>query len=275
MEIIKKAPSGKGQFIIYLTNVIYIMTEKNKKSRIKDINYLVIQGFMVNQLNLKGNDLLIYAVIYGFSQTENQKFTGSLQYLADWTQSTKQGVINSLKKLIKRELIIKEIHLKNKIKLCKYYATKLNRVLNLVEQGIQLSLTGGIKQSLPNNKDTYNITNNKEEEPFSFFKDIYKQYNFPKKITEKGLKTAFKENKRKLLICLNNISVRELNCNIENYLDYLKVATWRGKMAFSVFINKSEKYSNDWVHEKTEALKRQTPKKLTEKEKIMEEFNGK
>ena len=76
------------------------MTQKNKKSIIKDTNYLKIQGFMVSQLHLKGNDLLIYAIIYGFSQTDNQKFTGSLQYLYDWTQSTKQGVIKSLKKLI-------------------------------------------------------------------------------------------------------------------------------------------------------------------------------
>ena len=67
------------------------------KSKVINQNYIVIQGFMVNELNLKGNSLIIYAIIYGFSQSENQRYTGSLQYLADWTNSSKQGVIKTLK----------------------------------------------------------------------------------------------------------------------------------------------------------------------------------
>ena len=43
---------------------------------VSDNNYINIQGWMVSKLNLKGNDLLIYAIIYGFSQTNNQRFTG-------------------------------------------------------------------------------------------------------------------------------------------------------------------------------------------------------
>ena len=68
-------------------------------------NFITIQGWMISELNLKGNDLLIYAIIYGFSQTEGQYFTGSLSYLAEWTNSTKQGVQKNLKSLIDKGLI--------------------------------------------------------------------------------------------------------------------------------------------------------------------------
>ena len=60
---------------------------------IKNGNYITIQSFMVKDLKLKGNELLVYAMIYGFSQNGQTKFTGSLQYLADWTNSTRRGVM--------------------------------------------------------------------------------------------------------------------------------------------------------------------------------------
>lgn len=129
-----------------------------KESKVKDENYINIQGWMVTKLGLKGNELLIYAIIYGFSQTEDQTFNGSLQYLADWTNSTKQGVTKNLKALVEKGYIIKEDKYINNVKFCEYYATKLDTVYNKVTQGIQQSLIGyttkfntGIKQSLTNN----------------------------------------------------------------------------------------------------------------------------
>lgn len=71
-------------------------------------NYLTIQGFMITDLHLKGNELLIYALIYGFSQEGNSKFIGSLSYMASWISSSNQTVINTLKSLIEKGLIIKE-----------------------------------------------------------------------------------------------------------------------------------------------------------------------
>ena len=55
----------------------------NKKSMVKNENFVVTHGWMINELNLKGNELAVYAIIYGFSQAENQFFTGTAQYLAD------------------------------------------------------------------------------------------------------------------------------------------------------------------------------------------------
>lgn len=129
-------------------------TEKQspeKQSKVKRDNYIVIQGWMLTDLKLKGNELLIYACIYGFSQAEDQSFTGSLQYLADWTNSTKQGVIKNLKSLVEKGFIQKSDKYINGVKFCEYHATEFTEVLNKVERGIKQSLTPPGKQSLTNN----------------------------------------------------------------------------------------------------------------------------
>ena len=134
-----------------------------KESKINPEQYIVLQGWMVSDLKLKGNELVIYACIYGFSQAESQVFNGGLQYLADWTNSTKQGVIRCLKSLAEKGLIIKTEKLVNGVKFCEYHATKLNMVCNKVEQGIKQSLTPTVKQSLPNNITIDNLSNNNKE----------------------------------------------------------------------------------------------------------------
>ena len=131
-----------------------------KISKVKNENHVTIHGWMVNELKLKGNELFIYAIIYGFSQDGQSKFTGSLQYLADWTNSTKQGCLNNIKSLLAKNLILKEEKEINNVKLCEYY-TNLEFV-NTIKQSlipIKKSLTP-IKKSLTNNIDN-NIDNKK------------------------------------------------------------------------------------------------------------------
>lgn len=75
-------------------------------------NYVSILGFMVipeenGGLGLKGNELLVYAVIYGFSQDHDSWFSGSQSYLARWCNSTRQGIQKNLDSLIKKGLIEK------------------------------------------------------------------------------------------------------------------------------------------------------------------------
>lgn len=132
------------------------------ESKVNRDNYIVVQGWMLTDLKLKGNELIIYACIYGFSQAEGQTFTGSLQYLADWTNSTKQGVLKALKSLVEKQYIAKKENYINGVKFCEYRATKFNAPVNKVEQGVQQSSTDGMQQSLPNKIDLDNqvIINN-------------------------------------------------------------------------------------------------------------------
>ena len=120
-----------------------------KESKVNADQYIVLQGWMISDLKLKGNELVIYACIYGFSQ-------------ADWTNSTKQSVVKCLKSLVEKGYVVKTDKVINGVKFCEYYATKFNGVCNKVEQGIQQSLTGGMQQSLTNNIDIDNLSNNKE-----------------------------------------------------------------------------------------------------------------
>lgn len=148
------------------------------KSRIKNENYIVIQGWMVNELQLKGNELMIYALIYGFSQAEDQWYNGSLLYLANWTNSTKQGVMKALKSLLSKDLIEKKEKYINNVKFCSYRCKSTSKhetpytkgtspdVCNKVSRGIEQSSMGyatkfnaPMQQSLPNNIQDTNYNN--------------------------------------------------------------------------------------------------------------------
>ena len=74
---------------------------------VQENTYLVIQSWMVTDLQLSGNDLMVYAIIYGFSQDGESRFTGSLQYLADWCNATKAGIQKNLKNLVNWTFMIK------------------------------------------------------------------------------------------------------------------------------------------------------------------------
>ncbi|QNM08304.1 helix-turn-helix domain-containing protein [Wansuia hejianensis] len=75
---------------------------------LKATNYLNIQGWMVTELHLKGNQLLIYAVIYGFSQDEEGWFHGSRAYIAEWCSIDQRNVTSNLAKLVNDGLILKD-----------------------------------------------------------------------------------------------------------------------------------------------------------------------
>lgn len=87
---------------------------------VRDNNFFVVHGWMINRLGLKGNELQVYAIIYGFSQAEGTVFTGNLQYLADWTNATRRTALNSLQSLVEKGLLIKEDVYNNGVKACKY-----------------------------------------------------------------------------------------------------------------------------------------------------------
>lgn len=85
-------------------------------------NYINIQGFMVKDLGLKGNELLAYALIYGFSQDGETWFTGSSKYIAEWLNIDRRNVLAVLQKLVDKGLLIKNEKIINGVKLCDYKA---------------------------------------------------------------------------------------------------------------------------------------------------------
>ena len=74
---------------------------------IKDTNYFVIHGWMLNVLHLSGNELMAYAIIYGFSQDETSEFRGSRSYLSKFMNVSLRTVDNVLASLQEKCLITK------------------------------------------------------------------------------------------------------------------------------------------------------------------------
>ena len=71
----------------------------------KDGSYVVIQAFMVNDLHLKGNELIVYATIYGFTQDGGHWFYGTRGYLAEWCGAKRETVDRCIKSLIEKGFI--------------------------------------------------------------------------------------------------------------------------------------------------------------------------
>ena len=145
--------------------------------KIKPNNFINIQGWMVTELGLKGNELIIYAIIAGFSQDGESNFHGSLSYLSEWTNTSKQTVINCLISLQDKGLIIKNEFYVNNVKNCEYRATafieeyqskKMNSDDEFEYQSKNFNMVvkkfdGGSQKILHNNIE-YNINNIKEKE---------------------------------------------------------------------------------------------------------------
>ena len=123
----------------------------------KNINYITIQGWMINELSLSGNEVICYAIIYGFSQDGQSEFGGSLSYIAESLGITKENARKVVSRLVEGGFIIKrDIEVTKGIKVCKY---KVNT--DMIPE-----LTAASKQSRGGTKTTpdNNIDNNRKEE---------------------------------------------------------------------------------------------------------------
>lgn len=131
--------------------------------KLKDENYTVIQGWMINNLNLRGSELLAFAIIYGFCQGEECSYTGGISYLAEWLQCSRPGVVRVLNSLLEKKLIIK-----NKIKirdteygeyLISSGLTGVNRC-SFSDKNVLTGVNGGVNCSEPINNNINKDINN-------------------------------------------------------------------------------------------------------------------
>ena len=89
---------GRSQMHLYLIGEV----------KMKSNSFVVIQGWMCNELNLKGNELLVFALIYGFSQDNESFFTGSRKYIADTFNISLPTVDKALSGLVEKNLIVRD-----------------------------------------------------------------------------------------------------------------------------------------------------------------------
>lgn len=116
----------------------------------KDENFYVVHGWMLNKLHLKGAELNVYAIIYGFTQDGETEFTGSRRYLSEFTGLTTKTIDNTLQALVEKGLITKKTDKINGVIFNSYRA-----VVNF--EGVEKFSTGGVEKFSTNKIDYNNI----------------------------------------------------------------------------------------------------------------------
>ena len=191
----------------------------------KNENFYVIQGWMVNELNLSGNELMIYAIIYGFSQESNSWYEGSLSYLSSFINcKSKTTVLSVLKELQEKGLVEKQEHEINNVKFCKYRTVYQNLIY-------PVSKFDTNNYIINNKENNIIINNNIKKERF-------------KKPTLEEIQSYIKE--------------KNININAKQFFDYFEEGNWKDSkgnqvknwkqklLTWSRFSNKQKKNSKGW-----------------------------
>lgn len=210
---------------------------------ISDGTYITIQGWMRTELNLSGNELIVYAIIYGFSQNKQGEFTGSAQYLADWTGCSRRHIMRILNKLVEEKTISKtETVLNNNEKRVSYQAergydkmsqggvTKCHRGYDKMSHNININ-----NNTNNNHRDINNVhscSESPEETPEEtvdeFFERAWQYY------PNKRGKGQVSEKSKERLMSHGWDNVKRA---IDRYLDDLKKDEWRQAQNGSTFFN--------------------------------------
>jgi hypothetical protein len=142
-------------------------------------NHITIQGWMVQDLDLKGNDLLCYGLIYGFTQDGQTEFTGSLDYICAWLNTTRPTASKAISNLCDSELVIKRVEMINNVTFNRY-KVNLDPIKKLYRPHKE-TLPPPHKETLPNNIID-NINNNNyfiiRKDLKIFQKNIEKRYDY-------------------------------------------------------------------------------------------------
>lgn len=241
----------------------------NMNNKIKSGNYYTIQSFMRNDLKLKGNELNIYAIIFGFTQDDESWFTGSLTYLQDWLGVSKNTVRSALDSLVEKGYIFKDTQSINGIVYNRYKnnygvskidiptqkkctgVSKFGGGVSKIDTGVYQNLEGGVSKIDPNNKE-YNILDNINNNIYSAF-DAKKAFElfweiYPRKINKKKAEEKF------LKVCKNEetfnkiIEAVKLQTKTEQWKDVQYIphpTTWLNGERWNDEVNvKNKSYSN-------------------------------
>lgn len=139
---------------------------------------------MVDALKLSGVKLNVFAIIYGFSQDGESRFTGSRRYLGELTGVTRPTIDKAIEELIDAELVFKFSENRNGV-IFNSYAVNTEAVKNLI--GCKETLQG-CKETLPRNNSN-NIAL-KKEISVNTYKEKVDEESIPQPNAEKTEKSS-------------------------------------------------------------------------------------
>lgn len=231
---------------------------------INNESYVVIWGWMLNNLKLKWNELVAYATIYSFTNgTEEHCYKWSAGYLAERCWIDKRSALRILQKLEEKWLIFRKDRFENWVKFVDYATNVIG--------GDKMSLGGGDKMSphndsVDNDSSTQKNNQPKQEKHHTHKKtseldkiknsddirdilsdDEIQQYKIQLKILLKMVELWYKINKSKE--------------DIEKEIEWLKAKAklywliqWDGNIAWNTFYQKIDKRF-DWHIEQWKPVK--------------------
>lgn len=221
------------------------------------LGYIVILPWMREDLDLKGNELLVYALIHGFSQEAQGCFFGSLDYVAKACGCTTKTAMNTLKELTERGLLRKRVVEENKVRLCQYTAIvgveKISEVRKNFPGGMENFSIGGMEKITPNNKTT--IDNKKIVKGIPTLTLPFSSQKF---IDTWNALCEEKEWKKKTRNALQ-LALNKLGRYDEAFAIQLMEATIEGGWKGVVFPDTDEKYQ-EWKSARQQRMDNQTPR---------------
>ena len=87
---------------------------------LRENDYIAIFSPFVTKLGLSGNKLIIFSLIHGFCRDCEHEFKGSINYISEWTNTSRNTVISILKELVDFGLLEKRDYVVNGVKFCAY-----------------------------------------------------------------------------------------------------------------------------------------------------------
>lgn len=229
---------------------------------INNESYIVIWGWMLNNLNLKWNELLVYATIYSFTNwTEEHCYRWSAGYLSERCWLQRRQTMRVLKSLEEKWYIERKERTENGVKFVDYYTPYVK-----ITQGGYVKIThhndsidndsieGDWNQSpkQENNSKPAKTTaldkiKNSDDIRDLFNEDEVQQYKPQLKILLKMVELWYKIKKSK--------------SEVEKEFDWLKakantynIKQWDWNIAWNTFYQKIDKWF-DWHNEKWKPVK--------------------
>lgn len=232
---------------------------------INNESYVVIWGWMLNNLKLKWNELVAYATIYSFTNwTDDHCYKWSAGYLAERCWIDKRSALRILQRLEEKWLIIRNERNENWVKFVDYYTNVIG--------GDKMSLGGGDKMSPHNNRidntsntqvwlfnpkqkncvtlkknSALDFIKNSDDVRELFTEDEIMQYKTQLKILLKMIELWYKVKKSKLEV-EKQFERLKAKANLYN------IKQWDGNIAWQTFYQKIDKRF-DWNTEKWKKVK--------------------
>lgn len=231
---------------------------------INNESYVVIWGWMLNNLKLKWNELVAYATIYSFTNgTEEHCYKWSAGYLAERCWIDKRSTLRILQKLEEKWLIFRKDRFENWVKFVDYATNVIG--------GDKMSLGGGDKMS-PHN-DSIDKDSNQQDWNFN----PKQKTSIKQKISEldkiknsNDIRDLFNEDevqqyKPQLKILLKMVElwykIPKSKLEVEKEFEWLKskantynIKQWDGNIAWQTFYQKIDKRF-DWHTEQWKPVK--------------------